>query len=313
MKKLHLMAWALPLLLLFSCGGSNYDGQRYENPSNQAETDQNLILDYLESNNLKAERTETGIYYIVEKKGDGATPTVSDNVKVHYKGFRLDGQTFDSSYDRGEPAVFPLGRVVQGWQQGIPLFNEGGKGTILIPSGLGYGPRGAGADIPPNSVIAFDIELMDVMDQQEMAAFQKEMMEKQAKKAEVQKGLDDKILQDYFKENNLSPKRTPEGVYYIVEKAGGAKPTIDNKVTVHYEGTLLDGKKFDSSYDRGEPITFGLNAVVKGWQIGIPQFGKGGSGTLYIPSGLAYGPQGSPGGIPPNSCLKFKVELKDFK
>ncbi len=292
----------------------DYDGQRFESPQNQTETDQNLIIDYLIENNINAERTESGIYYTIEKPGEGAVPTVKDMVKVHYKGYLLDGSQFDSSYDRGEPAVFPLGRVVQGWQQGIPLYKEGGKGTIYIPSGLGYGPRGAGKDIPPNSVICFDIELLDVMDQEEMAAYQKEMMAKQAKIAAEQKVKDEEILQKYFADNNIKPEKTPEGVYYTIEKPGGAKkPTTENKVTVHYEGTLLDGKKFDSSYDRGKPATFPLNGVVQGWQIGIPKFGKGGKGTLYIPSGLAYGPQGSGGGIPPNSCLKFKVEVQDFE
>ncbi len=314
MKKLNLLFLALPLLLLFSCGGNKYDGQRYENATSQSEIDQNLILDYLIASNIDAERTESGIYYTTENAGTGANPVKEDVVKVHYKGYFLDGKTFDSSYERNEPAVFPLARVVQGWQEGIPLFKEGGKGTLYIPSHLAYGPRGAGEDIPPNSIIAFDVEMLDIMDEKELADYQAEMMAKQAEIAEKQKVEDEKILVDYLAKNNIKAEKTEEGIYYTIDKPGSSKkPTIDSKVTVNYEGTLLDGKKFDSSYDRGQPATFPLKGVVPGWQIGIPKFGKGGAGKLYIPSGLAYGPQGSPGGIPPNSCLIFKVEVIDFE
>ena len=98
-------------------------------------------------------------------------------------------------------------------------------------------------------------------------------------------------------------------MYYVIEKEGSGKhPTINDKVTVHYEGTFLDGKKFDSSYDRGETITFPLKGVIKGWQEGIPLFKEGGKGLLIIPPDMAYGNKKIPG-IPPNSVLVFKVEL----
>ncbi len=310
------LLWVSLCLLIWSCGGDSYESQRYETPSTQAETDQNAIIDYLVEKSVKgAKRTDSGIYYTVKNAGDGETPKTEDIVKVHYKGQLLDGSVFDSSYERDEPAVFPLNRVVKGWQEGIPLFKEKGGGTLYIPSGLGYGARGAGADIPPNSVLVFDVELLDIMDEEELKAYQEEMMAKQAKMAEEQKAKDDGIIKKYLADNNLDAERTDEGVYYIIEKPGGStKPTLESKVTVHYNGTLLEnGKKFDSSYDRGQPATFPLSGVVPGWQIGIPKFGKGGKGKLLIPSGLAYGPQGSPGGIPPNSCLIFDIELQGIE
>ena len=116
---------------------------------------------YLKSNNLEAQKTESNIYYVVTREGDGTHPTVADEVTVHYKGYFLNGEQFDSSYDRGEPTSFPLGRVVRGWQEGIPLFSKGGAGTLFLPSNLGYGsypPPG----IPPNSVLIFDVELMKI-------------------------------------------------------------------------------------------------------------------------------------------------------
>ena len=89
----------------------------------------------------------------------------------------------------------------------------------------------------------------------------------------------------------------------------GPKPGPTSKVTVHYHGTLTDGTVFDSSKQRGEPITFPLNGVIKGWQEGVSMLSKGGKATLVIPSDLAYGDQGSPPVIPPGATLVFDVEL----
>jgi len=129
----------------------------------QRAKDEGLINDYITSNNLKAEKTANGLYYVIDKPGSGGSPKAGQNVKVHYTGTLLDGSKFDSSKDRGKPFEFPIGqgRVIQGWDQGIPLFQKGGSGRLIIPSTLGYGDRGAGAKIPPNSVLVFEIELID--------------------------------------------------------------------------------------------------------------------------------------------------------
>lgn len=276
----------------------------------QAEKDQAIIIEHLTKNGLAAQKTESGLHYIIEREGNGASPTGEDVVKVHYKGSLMDGKVFDSSYERGEPITFPLNRVIPGWQEAVPLLKEGGKGIFLIPSAIAYGERGAGQNIPPNSVLRFEVELLKVMSEADMQAMQAEQ-EKQAKeKAGQQASLDEEIIRKYIADNNIKAERTAEGVYYIVERPGtNPKPTLDSKVTVHYKGTLLNGKVFDSSYDRGQPATFPLKGVVPGWQIGIPQFGKGGKGKLIIPSGLAYGTRGAGGDIPPNSVLIFEVEV----
>ncbi len=131
-------------------------------PQEQARVDAELIKKFVTDNKLNAKSTESGIYYVVDKEGKGANPTLESNVKVHYSGTLLDGTKFDSSYDRGEPTEFPLRGVIRGWQEGIPLFKPGGKGKIIIPSGLAYGPQQVGPSIPPNSVLVFDIELLEV-------------------------------------------------------------------------------------------------------------------------------------------------------
>ena len=107
--------------------------------------------------------TESGIQYEVLKATEGEKPKATDTVKVHYKGTFLNGETFDSSYDRGQPAVFPLNRVIKGWTEGVQLMSVGSKYKFTIPSSLAYGERGNPPRIPGNSVLQFDIELLEIV------------------------------------------------------------------------------------------------------------------------------------------------------
>lgn len=106
--------------------------------------------------------TESGLQYRVERAGNGATPTASDVVRVHYKGTLLNGETFDSSYDRGEPAEFGLGQVIPGWSEGVQLMKVGSKYTFWIPAELAYGEAGGGP-IPANAMLTFEVELMEIV------------------------------------------------------------------------------------------------------------------------------------------------------
>ncbi|HYV90440.1 MAG TPA: FKBP-type peptidyl-prolyl cis-trans isomerase [Chitinophagales bacterium] len=139
-----------------------YDKQKAEESKMQTEQEAKTIEDYLAKNNLHAQKTPSGLYYIVEKQGDGKKVTLGDTVSVDYTGKLLDGTEFDSSHKPGRtPYTFKLGTnpVIQGWVEGLQLFNVGGKGLLLIPSPLGYGTRGNGR-IPPNSILIFNVELM---------------------------------------------------------------------------------------------------------------------------------------------------------
>jgi FKBP-type peptidyl-prolyl cis-trans isomerase FkpA len=127
---------------------------------------------FLEENAKKegVQITESGIQYIVLKEGEGEKPSATDTVTVHYTGTYLNGEKFDSSYDRKEPTVFPLNRVISGWTEGVQLMSVGAKYSFTIPSDLAYGPNGNPPTIPGNSVLQFDIELLDIQKAEAPAA-----------------------------------------------------------------------------------------------------------------------------------------------
>ena len=124
-----------------------------------SQIDEDIIQQYINDNNLSAESTTSGLYYVINNQGSGDLPTLSSTVTVAYTGKLSDGTIFDQSGPIG--ATFPLTNVIQGWQEGIPLFNEGGSGKLLIPSALGYGNQAVGS-IPANSVLIFDVQLINV-------------------------------------------------------------------------------------------------------------------------------------------------------
>ncbi|MBD5304234.1 MAG: FKBP-type peptidyl-prolyl cis-trans isomerase [Bacteroides sp.] len=119
---------------------------------------------YLEENGKKenVKTTASGLQYVVEKEGEGAQPTAEDEVTVHYTGKLLNGTVFDSSVNRGEPATFPLNRVIPGWTEGVQLMKEGAKYIFFIPSDLAYGAQGVPNVIPPHSTLIFEVELIKV-------------------------------------------------------------------------------------------------------------------------------------------------------
>ena len=108
-------------------------------------------------------KTESGLFYNITKEGTGLSPSKGSKVSVHYKGSLIDGTVFDSSYQRNEPIEFSvgIGQVIKGWDEGIMLLKKGASARFVIPSDLGYGAQGAGANIPPNSTLIFDVELID--------------------------------------------------------------------------------------------------------------------------------------------------------
>ncbi|MBK9255488.1 MAG: FKBP-type peptidyl-prolyl cis-trans isomerase [Saprospiraceae bacterium] len=126
-------------------------------PSSQ--DDETLIQEYITKNNLTTQ-VDRGVHYIIQAEGSVEKPSIVNQVTVNYKGYYTDGVIFDSSYDLGVPATFPLSNVIEGWQIGIPKFGKDGKGMLIIPSRSGYGsnpPFGVRA----NAILIFEIEVLD--------------------------------------------------------------------------------------------------------------------------------------------------------
>jgi FKBP-type peptidyl-prolyl cis-trans isomerase FkpA len=111
----------------------------------------------------KPETTPSGLVYESLKDGSGAQAAPDASVQVHYRGTLVDGKEFDSSYKRGQPATFPLNRVIPCWTEGVSKMKEGGKAKLTCPPTIAYGSRGAGAAVPPNATLNFEVELLKVM------------------------------------------------------------------------------------------------------------------------------------------------------
>jgi FKBP-type peptidyl-prolyl cis-trans isomerase FkpA len=126
----------------------------------QAERDEEIIVQYLKDNNIEAIRTSSGLYYWVENLGVGKFPTANSTVKVAYKGYFTNNSVFDESDAEG--VTFGLNQVIQGWQEGMLFFKEGGNGKLFIPSALGYG-KNPPTGIPKNAVLIFDVNLKQVL------------------------------------------------------------------------------------------------------------------------------------------------------
>jgi FKBP-type peptidyl-prolyl cis-trans isomerase FkpA len=109
------------------------------------------------------ERTASGLVYESLKDGSGTQPTAQSSVQVHYRGTLANGSEFDSSYKRGQPATFPLNRVIPCWTEGVAKMREGGKAKLTCPPEIAYGSRGAGSAVPPNATLTFEVELIKVM------------------------------------------------------------------------------------------------------------------------------------------------------
>jgi len=248
--------------------------------------DKELKRPPLDSKEWKKQKSGIEIWDAKEGKGEAVKPGAT--VVIHYTGWLTDDAAtkFDSSHDRDKKAKFPLGDLIKGWQEGIPGMKPGGVRRLKIPSDLAYGDNGRGK-IPGKATLVFEIELFEVF------------------QAPPRPALDAKEW-----------KKQPSGLEtWDVKEGKGDAATIDSKVTVHYTGWLTDEKatKFDSSVDRGEPITFPLKGVIKGWQEGVPGMKPGGVRRLKIPAALAYGEKGAGDDIPPNATLVFEIELIEVK
>ncbi|MEM7367232.1 MAG: FKBP-type peptidyl-prolyl cis-trans isomerase [Bacteroidota bacterium] len=163
--KPSLIVYALVLMLALGCAEKAPETKAtrsapVELGQSIAEIDEAKIKNWLAENDMEVESLPSGLHYVVENPGQGEKPSLRSLVEVHYHGTTLDGQVFDSTKKRGT-IRFPLAKLIKGWQEGIPLIGKGGKIKLIVPSGMAYGDRQVSPDIGPNSVLIFDIELID--------------------------------------------------------------------------------------------------------------------------------------------------------
>lgn len=240
-----------------------------------------------------AKRSESGLAWTVLQEGTGDKhPAAADIVLVSYTGWTTDGKMFDSSVKRGQPAEFPLNRVIKGWTEGVQLMVSGEKRRFWIPGDLAYGEATTNdphaAIGPPRGTLVFDVELISFKEAPKPPDAPKDV-------AKIPK--------------NAKATKSGLGSRVITKGTGKEHPGPTSVVTVHYSGWTTDGEMFDSSVVRGAPATFGLNQVIPGWTEGLQLMVVGETRRIWIPEDLAYaGRAGRPAGM-----LVFDVELLEIK
>jgi len=132
----------------------------HDNPTTQAQKDENRLIDYAVEKELDVKRTNSGLYYAIHQTGNGVPYTHGQPCKAHYSGYTLDGKIFDSSHKRNQPLMFNVGQMIPGWNEALKLINPGTRAQLLIPSRLAYGERGFPGYVDPHEPLVFDLELL---------------------------------------------------------------------------------------------------------------------------------------------------------
>jgi len=233
-----------------------------------------------------ARKTSSGLALKVLTPGKGKEhPGPEDKVTVHYTGWTTDGKMFDSSVTRGEPTSFRVSGVIKGWTEGLQLMTTGEKARLWIPGKLAYGDAPAQPGMPAGMLV-FDVELIDFTAAPKPPSVPTDVKAPPAGAKKTESGL----------------------AYRVLQKGTGSRhPAATDTVKVHYSGWTTDGKMFDSSVTRGEPATFALNHVIKGWTEGVQLMVEGEKTRFWIPAELAYGSNPRPGA--PSGPLTFDIEL----
>lgn len=264
-------------------------------------------------------KTENGVLYKIVKDEKGTSAQVGDVISMHmtarYKDDKSDTTLFDSrKMNNNVPIEIPLPAPAFKGDFVEALMKLSAGDSAIIRISVDSLKKQQGMQLPEfmkaGQHLEYTVSLLSVKSQQQMR-------QEQEKHTSEQKVKDDQILQEYFKTNNLQPSKTASGLYYIIESEGSGETAKSGQaVTVNYTGRTLDGKVFDSNTDpamgHAEPFTFpvGQGNVIQGWDEGVMLLKKGAKAKLFIPSGLAYGPQSpNPTAIPNDAILMFDIEV----
>ena len=256
--------------------------------------------------------TPSGLKFEVIEAGDGILPKKEEVIVFNYQLKDSKDSVWNDTYSQGIPAALPIAdsaalATEKGMIQMFRMLSKGDSVRVTLPIqkfflDIAGGPAPFGIDTTLN--ISYLIRVTNIMKMEEFGAYQAELIQK---KRDGQVAKDAAIITKYLADKNISAQQDSSGLRYVIHKSnGGARPTTENCVEVNYKGALMkDGQVFDQQ----ENVAFPLNRVIPGWQRAIPMLGVGDSATFYIPSGLAYGPEGAQGVIPPDAILIFDVAL----
>jgi hypothetical protein len=243
-----------------------------------------VIQDYIESQDLAFDRTASGLYVALERSTGSTLINESEFIRFELRLTDLNETVGLNTFDTDdlittEVLAFPPG-IVEAFQ----LMGPGDLGTFILPPSL------SGGGLQEGEALVYQIEIIDVFDN--LAAYNEE------------------LITDYLAENNITTaQRMDNGLYIKIDEPGNdVRPDVSSTIVIDYQGYLLNDDVFDSSFERGVPNTFALAALIEGWQIGLQSFGEGGQGMLFIPSNLGFGRNGT-GNIPPNAPIAFDIQL----
>ncbi|MGC1244530.1 MAG: FKBP-type peptidyl-prolyl cis-trans isomerase [Chryseosolibacter sp.] len=260
--------------------------------------------------------TPSGLKYTIIEAGDGVNPKTEEVLVFDYELRDSKDSVWGETFTEGIPAATKIADSTQ-------LANEDGMTQMFRSLSIGDSVKTVlsvndffndvvGAPVPPQIdttlSVTYTLKVKDIMSVDEFMKAREALF----KKREAKKFNEDtEEIGKYLSGQNLTASQDTSGLQFIIHNTGsGKKPSIDDCVEVKYKGRFL---KTGEVFDQAEKIAFPLNGVIAGWKLGIPMLGKGDSATFYIPSKLAYGPQGYPGAIPPDAILIFNVTLLDVK
>lgn len=268
--------------------------------------DDAAIKKYLADKSITtAQKQASGLYFVpVVTNASAALPKPGEVVSVLYTGTLLDGTVFYSTTKNDNtPVSFVLspGQVIPGFAEGVSLMHKGDKAVFLIPSGLAFGAAGSPPTVPANTVVRFEVELVDINPSFAVP--------------------DDNLIKKYLDKDKITTaQKQASGLYFVptLSNPSGTPAKAGTTASVLYTGKLLDGTVFDASSQHGNtPLSFVVGAnprqLIAGFDEGVSLMRKGEKATLLIPSALAYGSAGAPPSIAPNTVLVFDVEVVDVK
>lgn len=274
------------------------------------------LLTLLLSCNQNVKETPNGMKYTIIEAGDGKAAEIDEVLVFDYELKDSKDSVWGETFTEGIPAATKIADTAQ-------IANEDGMTQMFRALTVGdsvktemsvneFFTKVVGAAVPPHIdttlSVTYTLKVRNIMSVDDFMKDREALLKKREARVLSE---DTEEIKKHLSESNLTARQDTSGLQYIIHsEGGGEKPTPDDCVEVKYTGRFLESGEI---FDQAERISFPLSGVIAGWKLGIPMLGKGDSGTFYIPSKLAYGPQGYAGAIPPDAILIFDVTLLDVK